>query len=417
MNILLINSYYYNRGGDCTYTFKLEKLLKSKPDHTVLNFAMKHPLNHPNKHEKYFVPEIDFIRELKRGIIRGGFRVMARSIYSRIAKKQINSLLMDNAVDIAHIQSIRGHITPSIFHTFKKWGIPIIWTLHDFFLVCPNSTFLSHGRSCEACMGKKFYRVVTKKCRKESYAASIVVMLEEYLQRLLGLIKMVDYFIAPSLFLKNKMIEHGLPQKKIKYIPNFIESEKDNQSVEHGDYILYIGRLSYEKGLLTLLKSWVHFPGIKLIIAGDGPIRSELEKTVKELNLESVFFLGRVPNYETSGLIKNSIFIISPSECYENAPYSILEAFVYGKPVIGSRIGGIPELVIDGVTGILFNPGDQADLTDKIRWMLEHPDHRKTFGANAYRIVREKFNPEDHYREVLKVYTRVLKSNPIKWTV
>ncbi len=399
----MANTFHYNRGGDSTYTFQLTNLLHAH-GHNIVHFAMNHPQNYPSTFSRYFVPEIDFIKELNARSINSVLRVAHRSLYSRISKVKIYELLSRYPVDIAHIHNIRGHISLSIFHILKTMNIPIVWTLHDYFLLCPNSTFYGTSGTCELCGGNRFFHVVLKKCRKNSLAASMVVMIEEYLQRIMGLLRLVDFFIAPSIFMKDKMIEYGFPRTKIKYLPYCIETKNGYEEKEKGKYGLYIGRISYEKGLSTLIEAWANIPNAKLVIAGDGPLRTEKEKIVKDLNLKNIIFLGNVPSLKIPDIIRNASFLITPSEWYENYPYSIMEAFSQGKPVIGSRIGGIPEMVIDGITGLLFNPGDKNDLTDKIRWLLAHPAQGKILGLNAYEFARKKFNPSDHYREIIELY-------------
>ncbi|MBN2542202.1 glycosyltransferase family 4 protein [bacterium] len=411
MNILLVNTFHYNRGGDCVYNFKLAELLRKMGNHNIIHFAMHHSHNFRSVYEKYFVPEIDFLDELKKGGIASGLKVVKRAIYSKISKKKLTELLDQYPVDIAHIQNIRGHITPSIFHILRKRGIPIIWTQHDYFLMCPNSSFYTHGEVCEACVPKKFYKVCIRKCRKDSLKASIVVMLEDYAYRFLGLLKLVDTFIAPSTFLRTKMIDSGFPSDKIVHLPNFIDTDENITLQDSGNYLLYVGRLSYEKGIKTLIEAVSSKLNIKLLVAGDGPIRKELEDFKCEMSANNVEFLGYVNQEKIPGLIKSSEFAVVPSEWYENFPYSILEAFAYGKPVVGSNIGGITELVKDGDTGLLFEPGNTEDLEKKILWMLEHREESKAMGVRARQLIEEEYNPEKHYRALMKIYEKALEKH------
>ncbi|OPX18432.1 hypothetical protein BXT86_01140 [candidate division WOR-3 bacterium 4484_100] len=412
MDILLINTFHYNRGGDCIYTFELADLLRGKR-HKVVHFAMEHPLNFTSEYSKYFVPEIDLLRELKKKSLISGLKVLNRAIYSNISKKKLSLLLDEHPVDIAHIQNIHGHITPSVFHILKKRNIPIVWTLHDYFLLCPNSTFYSKGKVCEACRGNKFYKAVINRCRKNSFAASVIVVFEEYIHRLLGLLRLVDYFITPSLFLKKKLVENKFPEDKIVHIPNFISIDNGIERNRSGPYALYGGRLSYEKGLKTLIRAVSSVSGIKLLIAGDGPYRKEIEKEVDSVNKHRIEFLGHQPRNVLLGLIKGAMFIIIPSEWYENFPYSILETFASGRPVVGAKIGGIPELIKEGETGLLFEPGNTEDLAEKIRWMFEHPAEREKMGQRAREYVLQEYNPDLHYERIMEVYHRAIKKHKV----
>lgn len=411
MKILMVNTFHYNRGGDSVYAFELSDLLKRTGNHKVIDFAMSHPVNFISQYSEFFVPEIDFQRELKEGTLRSRTRVLKRAIYSNIAKKKLSQLLDRQSVDIAHIHSIHGHITPSIFHTLKSRDIPIVWTLHDYFLLCPNSTFFSNNKVCEACKGGKFYNVLVKKCRKRSYTASLVVMVEEYVHRLLGLLKIVDFFITPSQFLKHKLIEYGFPSCKVICIHNFIGLDNADVSSNDRDYILYSGRLSYEKGLKVLIKAVSLCNSVKLLIAGDGPLRIESETTAQQIVPHRVEFLGHLNRGRLRELIDGAMFIVMPSEWYENFPYSILEAFARRKCVVGSRLGGIPELVRDYETGLLYEPGSPDDLAEKIEWLIEHPKERKAMGNRARVLIEEKCNPDLHYKRLMDVYDMALKNH------
>jgi len=407
----MVNTFHYYRGGDCAYTFGFSNLLQQRGGHSVVNFAMHHPLNLPCEYSKFFVPEIDLPKELARKKFRSRIRVIIRVIYSNVARQNLSRLLDKYPVSIAHIQNIHRHITLSIFHTLKARSIPIVWTLHDYSLLCPNSIFFSKDKVCEACKGGRFYNAVLKKCRKDSYAASVVVMLEEYIHRLLGLLKLVDIFIAPSEFLRNKMIEYGFPSDKVIHIPHFVSTKHIEPSLNNNGYILYSGRLSYEKGLKTLVEALSLCDSVKLFIAGSGPLKAELETTAKNIAPKKVAFLGYLNRDRLQKVIDDAMFTVVPSEWYENFPYVILEAFASAKPVIGSRIGGIPELVRDGETGLLFEPGSTGDLAEKIQWMTDHPKERQEMGRRARELVEKECNPELHYEHLMGVYRMALRKH------
>ncbi len=411
MNILNVNTFHYYRGGDCVYSFELSDLLQQIGNHQVVNFAMKHPLNLPSKYSEFFVPEIDLIEEMKKNRIKSGFKIIKRTIYSTESKKRLKELLNKYPVDIAHIQNIHRHITPSIFHVLKERNIPIVWTLHDFFLLCPNNSFYSNNKVCEKCKSGKFFNVLINKCRKNSYAASFMVMLEEYVHRYLGLLDIPDFFIVPSKFSKEKLIESGFPAWKVVHIPNFIDSSKFTVSLNNSGYILYFGRLSYEKGIKTLIKAVSLCNNVKLLIAGDGPLRVELETIANNLTPDKIEFLGYLNREKLQKVISGAMFVLVPSECYENFPYSILESFAFGKPVVGSKIGGIPELVKDGETGLLFEPGNVDDLAGRISWMIRNPKKFKDMGKRARKMVERKCDPEVHYKNVSKVYEKALEKH------
>jgi len=410
MRILIANTFHYYRGGDSAYTFSLSELLQQVGNHQVVNFAMRHPLNLPSKYSEFFVSEIDLIGEMKKNRITSGFKILRKTIYSTESKKSLEKLLEKYPVDIAHIQNIHRHITPSIFHVLKGKNIPIVWTLHDYFLLCPNNSFYSNNQVCEKCKDGKFFNVLINKCRQNSLSASFVVMLEEYIHRLLGLLRLPDFFITPSNFLREKFIEYGFPPQRVVHIPNFIDSSKFKVSLNNNGYILYVGRLSYEKGIKTLIKAISLCKNVKLLIAGDGPLRVELEALSRNFAPNHIEFLGYLNRGNLQKVISDAMFIVVPSECYENFPYSILESFAIGKPVVGSKIGGIPELVREGETGLLFEPGNVDDLAEKISWMMRYPKEIKEMGKRARDMVEEKYGPEKHYEKVMHIYKRSLKN-------
>jgi len=259
------------------------------------------------------------------------------------------------------------------------------------------------------CEGKKFYKAVINKCRKKSLAASIVVMLEEHVDRLLGLLEMVNFFIAPSHFLRDKMIQYGFPPDKVIHIPNFIGTKSIRPSLNNDGYILYSGRLSHEKGLITLVRAISLCDSVRLLIVGDGPLRKELEATVEMTAKEKIEFLGHVDREKVWKIVAGALFVVMPSEWYENFPYSILEAFASAKAVIGSRTGGIPQLVRVGETGLLFEPGNADDLAEKIQWMVKHSKERQEMGRRARELVEKEYNPELHYKRLMEVYRAALK--------
>ena len=207
MKIIQINSFYYNRGGDCTHMFETTKLLE-KHGHTVIPFSMRHPQNFESSYSKYWLSYIDFKEALKSKNIRTMIGVISRTIYSFESRKCISRLLDDEKPDIAHIHNILHHITPSILGEIKNHNIPIVWTLHDYTIICPNTSFLTEkGGICEACKSRKFYMAPLKKCKKNSLAASFVAMLENYTHRILNIFRHVDQFVAPSDFLSKKFVE------------------------------------------------------------------------------------------------------------------------------------------------------------------------------------------------------------------
>ncbi len=408
MKILLVNNYYYNRGGDCTYLFSLKKLLEEK-GHEVVVFSMHHPKNFDSEYSKYFVSYINYDDMVKEMSILSGFRVLNRTVYSKEAKQKINLLINDEKPDIAHLQNIHHHITPSIIYSLKKCGIPVVWTLHDYTVICPNTSLLSHDEICEKCKKVKYFWPPITKCKKNSFGASAIAAFETAIHRILKINKLVDVFIAPSEFLKNKLLEYEFMEKNIICLNNFNNIDLTDDVNYSGDYYLYIGRISSEKGIRKLIDAAVKTNSGKLKIVGDGPLKKEMMTYVKFKNGDHrIEFLGHKSHGEVIELIKNCQFVVIPSEWYENYPFAIIETFACGKPAIGSRVGGIPELIKDTERGLIFEMGDTDDLCSTIKYLLNNPDLVQEMGKNAKDFVTRELSAEMHYKKLLEIYERVV---------
>jgi glycosyltransferase involved in cell wall biosynthesis len=403
MKILLINNYYYNRGGDCTYLFSLKNLLEDK-GHQVIVFSMHHPQNFSTDSSKYFVSYINYPDELKNMRVSAVFDVLSRTIYSLEAKTKLDQLIEEERPDIAHLQNIHHHLTPSIFYPLKRNHIPIVWTLHDFTLICPNTSFLDHSRICEKCKKWNYFWPPITKCKKNSFSASTMAAIETALQRIMQVNELVDVFIAPSNFMKSKLIEYGFDEKNILQLNNFTNIKTVKEIKRGGNYFLYAGRIAQEKGIKTLIDAALKADGHSLKIVGEGPLMNEMVSYVRSRNGTGIEFLGHRNHEEVIDLLMNCRFLVLPSECYENYPYSIIEAFACGKPVIATRIGGIPELVKNWDTGLLFEPGDSGNLNLKINFLLNHPEKTEEMGERAKRFVERELSAERHYKILMNTY-------------
>ncbi|MES1181502.1 MAG: glycosyltransferase, partial [Flavobacterium sp.] len=269
------------------------------------------------------------------------------------------------------------YLTPgSIIPEIKKYNIPILWTLHDYVILCPNTTFISNNTVCENCKGGKYYHCITQKCKKGSMMASVVASMESYTNKWLDPYKYVDYFLCPSHFIAHKFIEFGFDERRIVklYNPFDVSSIENAAGTTNPEkkYIVYVGNILKVKGVFTLVKA-VRGLDIDLYVIGDGESMQELQTLTKQNAINNVYFLGKKNKQDVLSYVKGSQFVIVPSEWYENLPYSLVEALLLSKPVVGAKIGGIPELVLDDKTGYLFEPGNETDLKNKIERMLLLP--------------------------------------------
>lgn len=383
--------------------FALTKLLESK-GHRVVPFAMDHPKNFHSSYSKYFVSYIDYVESLRDFGLTTGLKAASRAVYSREAKKKMEGLISDFEPDIAHLQNIHNHLTPSILYSLKENNIPVVWTLHDYKLICPNTSFLRDGKICERCKKTRYYNAPIAKCKKGSFTASLLASAESYVHRMLRIQDLVDVFVAPSNFLMKKLIEYGFDEDRIISMPNFINLDGDNGPVDVGDYIIYSGRLSPEKGVDVLVEAARGIRGAHFIIAGEGPHREALERQAASVTSSRVDFVGHQPQEKMRELIRAARFVVLPSKCYENCPYSILEAFSFGKPVIGARIGGVPELINDGTNGLLFEPDNVPDLIEKIQCLLKDDSLVGGMGNKAKEKTKREYSPGAYYKNLMSVY-------------
>lgn len=415
MNILHINKFHYLRGGSEVAYFMTARLLEDHGHRSVF-FSMHHPDNLPCETAECFMSYVDlnssngFVSELK---------MAGRILYSLEARKRLSKLLDKYPVDIAHLHNIYHYISPSILHELKKRRIPIVMTLHDYKLVCASYRLLANGEPCEACHGGKYFKAIKKGCVENSLAKSILAALEMYLHhKFLEIFKNVDIFISPSLFLKNKLGEMGF-NKEIIYLPNFVDikryeefdTKRTYEKVEEPNSVVYFGRLSREKGLRILIEAAELLlrknRRIEIKIIGIGPLKDELEKKAESEVIKNVSFLGFKRGEDLFQEVMKSMAVVLPSEWYENNPLSILEAFSMGIPVIGAKIGGIPELVKDNETGLTFEPGNSKDLASKIEYMVNNPDKVAEMGGKVRVYVEQELDAEKHYERLMEIYNQL----------
>lgn len=407
MKILMCNSFYYMRGGAERCYLSLMDLLENN-GHEVIPFSMDHEQNPPSPYSDYFYSYIDFPTELSKSGIRPKLRVAERVLYSREAKANIQRLIKDTKPDIAHVHGIAHETSPSILAALKEAGVPTVQTLHDYKLICPNSSFISNGEICERCKGRRYFNAVRHRCKRGSLSASMLSAAELYFHKYGQMYEgNVDIFITPSEFLKHKLIEHGV-QNPIIQLPNFIDIDSFQPHSEPEDYFVFYGRLVAIKGVHTLLKAMQAVNHSHLYIAGNGESEAELRAFATENDLDNVTFLGHLSADRLVPLIQRAAFTVVPSEWYENYSMTVIESLACGTPVIGARIGGIPEQIIDGWNGLLFEPGDEHELANKINKLLNSPELVSEMGRHARQRVEEINSPAYHYKHTLAIYERLL---------
>jgi len=407
LKILLINKFFFIKGGAERYFFELKAILESK-GHTVIPFSMKHPRNEPSHYEKYFVEYINFNPISLKDKIRTGIRSVFRILYSIHAQRRLNKLIRKTQPDIAHLHMIDHQISPSILPILYKAGIPVIQTVHTYKHVCPAYRLyhMKNGQICEKCLDGDYFYALIEKCHRGSFFATLILVMEMYLHRYLKLYeKYIDLLIPPSHFMGHMLERGGYDSSKIHQLFYTIQVDQFPVDLSVKPYFVFYGRLSEEKGLITLLKAMQGITNGFLKIIGEGPMRQSLEIFIDRHQLKNhIEMTGVLSGQRLKETVARSQFVVVPSEWYENSPLVIYESFAMGKPVIGANIGGIPELIDDGITGFLFEAGNVQDLRKSIQSLLSDPGKIEKYGKAARLKAEKFFDPEIHYQKIVNIY-------------
>ena len=397
MKILMINKFLHPNGGSETYIFKLGKQLEAM-GHEVQYFGMEHEGRCVGNRVNAYTADMDF---------HGGSKLAKltypiKTIYSSEARKKLRLVLEDFQPDVCHLNNFNYQLTPSILLEIAKWkkeGHPcrVIFTAHDLQLVCPNHMCSNPktGENCEKCLGGQFASCVKGRCIHGSLAKSVIGMLEAVIWNGCGVYRNIDTIICCSEFLKTKMDSNPLFAERTVALHNFVDRVEPVETVKK-DYILYFGRFSREKGFHTLLQAARELPEIPFIFAGTGPLEGEIA------GIPNVNNVGFQRGQALENLIRQARFSMCPSEVYENCPFSVMESQLYGTPVLGADIGGIPELIEPGVTGELFESGNAAQLKEKIQRLWGNRDLTDRYSENCAHV---RFDDTQSYTEkLLRLY-------------
>lgn len=407
MKVLMVNKFHYIKGGSETYYFALKKKLEEE-GHQVIDFSMKDDRNFNTPYSKYFVEKVDysektdFLKKIKMAI---------NIIYSNEAKDKFETLVQNERPDIVHLHIFQHQISPSILDVCKKYNIPTVYTAHDLKMICLNYKMMHHGRICEDCKDGHMYHCLFNKCIKASFFKSCINTIEGYLHKWRKSYDAIDYIITPSDFYKRKFIEFGIQPERLIHIPNFLDRKYPivNKRNDNEKYYLYFGRLSEEKGIVTLVKA---IQGIEsdLYIVGSGPLKKEIEEYINNQGIKNIKMLGFKSGQELIDIVGNAKAVVLPSEWYENGPYSAIEALQLGRPIIGSNIGGIPELVEEN--GYLFSSGKLEELTEIIKKFeklstIEYDQMKK----KSFNIFNMNYTSDVHYAKLMEVYKKAQKKH------
>ena len=397
--VLLVNKFYYPRGGDCVVVLNTEALLRENGVEAQV-FAMEYPQNLAAHYQDQFASRVDFA-----GSIANRWRAMKRTLGKGDVQERFEAVLDDFKPDVVHLHNVHSYLSPVVGELAHKRGIRVVWTLHDYKLLCPRYDCLRDGKPCEKCFSGAKHNVLIHRCMKKSLPASGVAWLEALKWNRRTLDRCADVFLCPSEFMASKMKQGGFDPGKIKVLNNFLDPVKLDQysamdpTAPREDYYCFVGRLSPEKGIEDLLDVAAHLP-YRLKVAGSGILEPAMR--IKYADSPNIEFLGLLDAPQVAKLLTRARFSVMPSQCYDNNPLSVVESLCAGTPVAGSQIGGIPEL-IDSGNGVVFHPFDKETLSTAITMSMA----REWNHGEIARKALDRFAPSAHLQVLMNDIYRI----------
>lgn len=392
MNILLVHNRYQKPGGE-DVVFRGERDLLLEEGHGVTTFVREN-------------------REIQNFNLVKKIGLIGSSVWARDSARDLLRIISEKKPLIAHFHNTFPLISPSGYYACRKKGIPSIQTIHNYRLFCQRGTFYRDGGICLSCSGKKLsWPGMARRCYHGSFLQSAILGTSNFIHRTTGTYEnLIDAYISLTQFSKKLLIENGISEKKIFIKPNFVHPDPGSGNIRH-NFGLFVGRLSGEKGIPTLLRALKEIPFVPIKIAGEGPLEYLVDEFQREGKAIKIDFLGYQKHENVIDLMQRARFLVFPSECYEGFPMTIVEAFSCGTPVITSRLGSMEEIVEEGKTGLFFNPGEAADLADKIKWAWEHPEKIKEMGKEARLEFEKKYTGKKNYLILMDIYRKVLQNH------
>lgn len=403
MKILLAHNHFEKLGGAEVFYHEVGRVLE-KNGHEVAYFSpFDEDINSPWK--EYFPQTVDY----KSGGIINNLLSFKEMIYSKVSKNNMSKLLEDFKPDIVHVFAIHVRLTPSILDACKVAKVPVVMSCNDAKHICPNYKLFQNGSVCEKCKGGKYYNAIKYRCSKGSLKYSVASALEAYSHERTDIYRRnIHTFLFASKFMANKTEEFwGKESFRWDMLKNPFDSKKYKVSHETDDYILFFGRFVEEKGIQILIEAMSKIPEVKLKIIGAGPNENLLKKQAE--NLQNIEFLGPKWDDQLNDVLKKAYLVVVPSIWHENFPYVILQSFAFGIPVIGTNRGGIPELVIDGKHGYIYEANDPDSLAKKIKYIWTDQDERQKMSKTVKRYMDNNFNDDVFYNSIERIYNKVLK--------
>jgi len=379
LKILLVHNHYAQRGGEDS-VYAQERDLLRRHGHEVIEYTKDN-------------------RDVGQ---RGMPRMALDAIWSGSSARDVSGLIRRHSPDVMHVHNMLPQISPSVVHSAVRMGVPVVHTLHNYRLVCANGLMLRDGQACEDCLGKALpVPALVHRCYRASAAATAVVVASTGFHRMIGTwSRHITRYIALCEFAKQKLLAAGLPEERVSIKPNFvIDRHASATGASERAGALFVGRLSIEKGVDTLVRAWSQ-TAEPLEVIGSG----EMDAQVKAIATPNVSFRGFADQSTIAAAMRRALFVAMPSRFYEGFPVVLAEAYSAGVPVIASRLGALQELVRDGETGLHFAAGDAGDLANKARWAFENPDRMAEMGRAARRLYESLYSPESNYRQLVGIY-------------
>jgi glycosyltransferase involved in cell wall biosynthesis len=402
MRILFIHNFYQQFGGEDSVANAERRLLEERGEEVLFWTRHNDEIKDYNVLQK-----LNFFRE---------------TVYSSRTVRDIEKAVAEFKPDVAFVHNIYPLISPSLYSALQKMRVPIVQVLHDFRPYCSNGWFYIDGKICERCKLGNHLHGIVHRCYRDSYVLSTLYSTALGVNRWAGMSDKVDAYVCLTGFFKQKIMETGVPEEKIFIRPNFIDAPPlDSPSADvplvetpskphKSGYALFLGRLSNEKGLWTLIRAFEQLPEVELKIVGTGPLEQELRNYVRDKNLRNIDLVGFKSGDEKWKLIRNCQFAVVSSEWYENFPIVVLEYFAGAKPVIAARIGGLPYIVEEGKTGSLFEAGNAADLAEKVRRLRANPVEAEAMGRQGRQLAETEYGPQKSYDNLMQIFTQVLSA-------
>lgn len=410
MRVIIANYRYFIAGGPEKYMFKFMDAAQ-KMGIEVIPFSVNNPQNEETPYRKYFAkPRSNQLMYADTKKTIGNMIGMVRAtVWNCDAENRLRKLIRDTKPDAVYILHEINHLSPSIIRAAKKEGVRTVHRISDFFMFCPKYDFLCENEICEACLHGDYKKAIERKCVKGSKAGTILRVLAMKLYARTKVFDDVDQFICTCEFSKNKLIEGGVPEKKISCVPTFIDSSKITPCFENDKYFLFLGRMAHQKGTIYAIEAMKYLKDTEYVLKITGQISDSEEdqkiwKYIQENRLENkVVFTGFKHGKELEELISRSTCIVCPAIWYENMPNTVIEAYAYGKPVVASRVGSLAEIVEDEKTGFLFEMRNSKDMADKLRKFVFEEGLSTQLGKQARTLCEERYNTVKHMEEVVKV--------------